>query len=103
MADVWFQSALTDESAVIETMEDVLARYAVAEEEPSSVGLENQTSDVSLALSSELQSFDQAGVEVDLTRGLSLVSAMPSGNGNDPEELLRKAQSSSLSGSLGQT
>jgi len=103
MADVWFQSALTDESAVIETMEDVLARYAVAEEEPSSAGLENQTSDVSLALSSELQSFDQAGVEVDLTRGLSLVSAMPSGNVNDPEELLRKAQSSTLSGSLGQT
>ena len=108
MADVWFQANLTDQNAIVEAMDDVLARYAA--EVPDGVGGSatagvdalDQSQDVSLALSSELTLFDQAGTQVDLRKGLSLVSTTDVNETTDPEELLRRQQGIS-SGTLGQT
>ncbi len=62
----------------------------------------DQSQDVSLALSSELTLFDQAGSQVDLTKGLNLVSTTDVNETPDPEEVLRRQQGLS-SGTLGQT
>jgi hypothetical protein len=108
MADVWFQANLTDQDAIVEAMDDVLARYSAEVPHggdgslPVGVNVENQTQDVSLALSSELTLFDQAGSQVDLTKGLNLVSASDPTGVTDPEELLKRQQGPS-SGTLGQT
>jgi len=107
MADVWFQANLTDQNALVEAMEDVLARYEaeVAPEVGASLaGVDalDQSQDVSLALSSELTLFDQAGSQVDLTKGLNLVSVTGANETTDPEELLKRQQGLS-SGTLGQT
>jgi hypothetical protein len=106
LADVWFEASLTDPYAVVEALEDVLARYSSGIDDPlisDSAEMSGVEPDVSLALSSELQIFDQAGVEVDLTKGLSLVVATVGPQVTDPDEILRRAKDSAFGSSLGQT
>jgi len=103
MADVWFQAALTDQNAIVEALDDALARYSnETSDDVSADGYVDTESDVSLALSSELLRFDQFGDELDLTKGLNMTDVASVGDLTDPEELLRRQQAASA-GSLGQT
>jgi hypothetical protein len=109
MADIWFQADLSDADAVIESLDDALARYAqeslgASTTEIAGDGVEAST-DASLAMSQELMSFDSSGSEVSstLVAAASVFRWDAESGSSDPDELLRKQAGAGTSGSLGQT
>ena len=104
MADVWFQSVLSNTDAAVEAIDDTLARYlAMAESNGGVSSSSSWQSDPSQALVTEMMLFDHQGGLVDVTQGLKLVDVSDSHGLNDPEELLRRQNGLAGGTSLGQT
>jgi len=105
MADVWFQAVLTDENALVEALDETLARYVAQDASESSLeGSNIAEPDLSNAIVGELLSFDHAGSRVEVSGGTSSAAfSVPQIGDTDPEDLLKRQNQGVLSGSLGQT